>query len=209
MMVTWPAAAKAADGNPTNASNSQQAPASQPATNTQATNLQPRTIIPSTATDYAIGTSLLPSSRDICKRGKNFWPGCARTSSYAAVRLDSKSRSCKRAPWDGANARPPGTFRAPVSHPHPAGAALQLLAAGGGFQHGQGGLANPGQIAIFSPFAPAGTFPNKPLVPHFPVLNLAEPDLCHGASRHDSLFPSRKAILTFSNVRVARRNQLH
>jgi hypothetical protein len=130
--VTWPAAAKAADGNPTNASNSQQAPASQPATNTQATNLEPRTIIPSTATDYAIGTSLLPSSRDICKRGKNFWPGCARTSSYAAVRLDSKSRSCKWVPRDWANARPPGTFRAPVSRPHPAGAALQLLAAGGG-----------------------------------------------------------------------------
>jgi hypothetical protein len=98
MMVTWPAAAKAADGNPTNASNSQQAPASQPATN---------------------------------------------------------------------------TFRAPVSRTHPAEAALQLLAAGGGFRHGQGGLANPKQIAIFPPFAPAGTFPNKPLVPHFPVLNLA------------------------------------
>jgi len=71
-----------------------------------------------------------------------------------------------------ANAKPPGTFRAPFSYPHPAGAALQLLAAGGGFRHGQGGLANPRQIAIFSPFAPAGTFPNKPLVPHFPVLNL-------------------------------------
>jgi hypothetical protein len=61
----------------------------------------------------------------------------------------------------------------PVSRTHPAEAALQLLAAGGGFRHGQGGLANPKQIAIFPPFAPAGTFPNKPLVPHFPVLNLA------------------------------------
>jgi hypothetical protein len=45
MMVTRPAAAKAADGNPVKASNSQQAPATDPATN--AINLRPRTIMSS------------------------------------------------------------------------------------------------------------------------------------------------------------------
>ncbi len=208
-MVTWPAAAKAADGNPTNASNSQQAPASQPATSTHATNLQPRTIIPSTATDYAIGASLLPSSRDICKRGKNFWPACARTSSYAAVRLDSKSRSCKWAPRDWPTQDLPAPFVRRGFPSAPRRSRPPAPRRGWRVPAWPGRFDEPQADCHISPFAPAGTFPNKPLLPHFPVFNLAEPDLCHGASRHDSLFPSRKAILTFSNVRVARRNQLH
>ncbi|HUZ91360.1 MAG TPA: hypothetical protein VMU78_05590 [Methylocella sp.] len=68
-------------------------------------------------------------------------------------------------------------------------------------------------MAIFFPFVPAGTF-FLPLSEQtaFAAISAFEFDfavLCHGASRDHSLFPSREAILKFSNVRVAQRSQLH
>lgn len=208
-MVTWPAAAKAADGNPTNASNSQQAPASQPATNTQATNLQPRTIIPSTATDYAIGTSLLPSSRDICKRGKNFWPGCTRTSSYAAVRLDSKSWTCTTG-YQGLGQCKTSRHLSRAGFPSaPRRSRPPAPRHGWRVPAWPWRFGKPQADCHISPLFSGRHVSEQTACAAFSGIESAEPDLCHGASRHDSLFPSRKAILTFSNVRVARRNQLH
>jgi len=208
MMVTWPAAAKAADGNPTNASNSQQAP---PANRQQT----PRRRICSPARSYRPPLLITPLGLRFCRPAVTFaseakifgraahehphMPPCA-----LIPRADMHNRLPGPRPMQ--NLQAPFARRFPIRTPPepPSSSSPRVAGSGMAMEVWQ----TPGRLPYFPLFS-GRHVSEQTACAAFSGIESAEPDLCHGASRHDSLFPSRKAILTFSNVRVARRNQLH
>jgi hypothetical protein len=146
---------------------------------------------------------LLPRGDDICKQSKNF-----RTAALKHPRTPRGSSQMSKDAIGSPGKHQRGqaaTFAILVSRRSLAGAPRKASRRTGT----QGSPAVLKQLVIISFFVPAPPFAEKALLPHYPFVTLAPPDLCHGTPEHDSLFPSRRVIWDFSNVHIARRSQLH